>query len=131
MKKASTLLYSVIASFLFLEVLLTVWSIFPAGSSDWMLRIGILLVCFLSIAQLYTMHVGSSRLTPLSYWPILATNSAACVYFKYFLDHGGVSTPVLHTSLVVVSFFTWILLLVLGVLYRFVDQRAEGSHVLD
>ncbi len=131
MKKTSTLLYSVIASFLFLEVLLTVWTIFPAGSSDWMLRVGILLVCFLSLAQLYAIHVRSSRLTSLSYWPTLAANSAACFYLKLFLDHEGVSAPVWHTSLFVVSFLTWISLLVLGVLYRFVDQHAEGSHVLD
>lgn len=130
MKKASTLFYSVLSVFLVLEFLLTCWSLAgnsfssaPVGAQlELPLRITVLLFCLASLAQIYFLHVKGTRLTSLRYWLLLAVGSATTVYHKYMLPEMPVNQLMLGKVLYFVSFFCWILLLVLGVGFQTMHQ---------
>jgi hypothetical protein len=128
MKKAITTFYSALATFLILEFLLTLWSVVFHNSfftnellftrDNVVVRGLILVVCSLSLGQIYLLHIKGKKLTPARYWMLLGLNSACTVYLKYSNDFIPSNYLKVNTVLFSISFVTWTLLLVLGVLYK-------------
>jgi hypothetical protein len=138
MRKISALFYSTISSLIILELLLTIWTVAYRESlltkdplqQDLILRIVILVVFLLSLVQVYFLHIKGTRLGSLSYWLILIANSGATVYFKYILDFTSNDNLVLCRTLFSISFLTWTMFLLLGVLFKSLHQSRQNKQVL-
>ena len=132
MKKAITSFYSVLVTLLMLEFLLTLWSIVFYNSfftshvfftnDNIILRSLILTICALSLGQIYLLHNKGRKLTSISYWLLLGLNSGSSVYLKYSNDIINSNYIKVNAVLFSMSFFTWIMFLLLGVMYKLVFE---------
>jgi hypothetical protein len=128
MKKAAEIFYSLLATCLMLEFLLTAWMVIFYEKSlrhspfvnirDIAIRILILVIIATGLFQVYLLHMKGKSLNPMNYWMLLALNSACSIYLKYASEFISHSYLKINTAAYAVSFFTWLMILLLGVCYR-------------
>jgi len=134
MKKAIFTFYSTLATLLILEFLLTLWSVIFYNSiftgnlflnnDNLFIRILILGVCSLSLGQVYFLCIKGKTLKPVNFWMLLGLNSASAFYLNYSNEFIDSSFLKLNTVLFSISFFAWIMLLLLGASYKAVSETA-------
>jgi len=95
------------------------------------LRSLIMLGCFITIVQIYQLHIRKFVLKPFMYWVLLALFSATSMYLAYSNSFVNAAYFYLNNFQLYLSFFCWLLLLFLGVTYKYFKQAASletGSH---
>ena len=137
MKKAATVFYSFLATFLVLECLMTSWmvlfyreffkeSLF-AGMESLFISTAILLIFVYSLYQVYLLHIKGKNLTAVNYWILLALNSAGTVYLKNSAQFISADYLKFNVVLVAISFFSWLMFLLLGVLYNSISKTSTAE----
>jgi transcriptional regulator with XRE-family HTH domain len=95
------------------------------------LRSLIMLGCFITIVQIYLLHVRKFVLRPFMYWVLLALFSATSMYLAYSNSFVSSAYFYLNNFQVCLSFFCWLMLLFFGVTYKYfkqVDGFETASH---
>jgi len=128
MKKTITTFYSLTATLLILEFLLLLWSVafyrvFFNGpgtivNDHLVIRVLILAFCSLTLGGMYGWYFEGNKLTGGSYWTLLGLHSAASIYLAYSRDVIAPNYLKANTVLTAISLLTWVMLLLLGILYQ-------------
>lgn len=138
MKKTASIVYSILGTLLVLEILLTSWTIAygesllvgDAFSRDFGIRMAILIICSLSLLQVYFLHIKGKNLSSISYWLILGFNSGITVYLKYIQDFVNADHLKINVVLYYTSFFNWVMLVLLGVLFKTLYHSLQGQRAI-
>lgn len=139
MQKMATIFYSILGTLFVLEFLLTSMSIanrepfFTNDIESWdlVIRAIILGICSLCLVQVYLLHAKGRKLSSITYWLILGVNSAIPVYLKYIQDFASGDYSKINQTLFYLSFLTWAMLLVLGVLFNSLYQSRQRQRIMD
>lgn len=83
------------------------------------LRSLIMLGCFITIVQIYLLHVRKFVLKPFMYWVLLALFSATSMYLAYSNSFVSPAYFYLNNFQVYLSFLCWLILLFFGVTYKY------------